>query len=172
MPTDRERAEPNDLLEGVFHLHRRVERRLAQLATLCANLEAWGPGAENAASALALLDCFDRECVLRHGEEERELWPQLERRLRGDLDRSEFRALRRALAAQHQALARAWARARRPLPAVAEGLPRRLDGEAIARFRALWAHHIHEEEAMLHRVSARLRPPRRRHRPVMELPSG
>src|ERR1043165_8617929 len=116
-----------DPFESVLAFHRRVERHLATLAALPAHLDLHGPGPEACASAAALLHCFDSECVRRHAEEERELWPQMERGIQGELQLAAFRTLRRVLAEQHREIERAWRGLRRPLQGVAEGVSRKLD---------------------------------------------
>ena len=141
-----------DPFDALLDFHRRVERHLATLAALPAHLEAHGAGAESCASASVLLHCFDHECARRHGEEEHELWPRIDRSLAGDMHRAAFRSLRRALASEHRGIEQAWRELRRPLVAVAEGIPRRLDASQVAGFRGLVASHIHGEEAALHRV--------------------
>ena len=144
------------LLDSLLGFHRRVERHLALLASLPGLLEAQGPGPRTSAAAETLLQCFDNECARRHAEEERDLWPALERRIGDDLQRSHFRSLRRTLAEQHRDLERAWRDVRRPLHAVSEGMARRIEPDGIWRMRSLFANHIHAEEAALHRVAARV----------------
>ena len=145
------------LLESLMGFHRRVERHLAVLAALPTQLLDQGATPRTTAAAAALLQCFDRECARRHAEEERELLPMIERHIVDDMKRAHFRSLRRTLAEQHRGIERAWREVRRPLEAVAEGLPRRLEADAISHMRALFASHIHGEEAALHRaLSSRL----------------
>ena len=146
---------------SLFRFHRRIERHLATLSTMPGHLEREGAGPQIAASAGALLQCFDHDCARHLAAEERELWPAIERTLWDPTARTEFRQLRRALAAQHREVALAWQQLRRPLCAVAEGLPRRLDPIEVAEFRATFAHHIHTEEAALarHRIVTSLTSP-------------
>lgn len=143
-----------DPFESLLSFHRRVERHLATFAALPAHLEVHGAGPEACASASMLLHCFDHECAQRHADEEHALWPRFDRALPGELQRASFRALRRALAAEHREIEQSWRALRRPLMAVAEGMPRRLDAAQVCDFRVLVASHIHGEEAELHRVAA------------------
>ena len=140
--------------DTLFRFHRRVERHLATLAALPAHLDLYGAGPEASASAASLLHCFDHECARHHAEEEGELWPRMERAITGAARRAAFRELRRAMALQHRAIEAAWRDLRKPLYAVAEGFPRRLDAVAATQFRADFARHIHVEEAALarHRI--------------------
>lgn len=142
--------------EALLAFHRRAERHLATLATLPAELARRGPSPVSTLSAEVLIACFDRECARRHAEEERDLWPMLERSIADAGLRGQFRDLRRTLAEQHRGIEAAWRTVRRPLQAVAEGLQRRLDMDDIAHLRLLFAAHIHLEEDALLRVTAEL----------------
>jgi hypothetical protein len=144
------------LFDSLMGFHRRVERHLALLVSLPTLLATDGPSPRTCAAADALLHCFDRECARRHAEEERELWPLLERRIADDLQRARFRSLRRTLAEQHRGIEHVWRGVRRPLHAVAEGLSRQIAAEDVVHMRALFASHIHGEEAALYRVAASL----------------
>lgn len=142
--------------EAMLGFHRRVERQLAALAALPTDLALRGPGPESSSRAAAVIACFDLECTRRHAQEERDLWPLLERCIEDGSARSHFRAVRRQLAEQHRDIERAWRTVRRPLQAVSEGLRRQLDQDAIWSLRMLFSTHIHAEEATLHRVAAGL----------------
>lgn len=142
--------------DALLSFHRRVERQLAALAALPTELALRGPGPETTSRADAVIMCFDKECVRRHAEEEHDLWPLFERCIEDGSARSHFRAVRRQLAEQHRDIEHAWRTVRRPLQAVAEGLGRRLDQDAIWSLRMLFSVHIHAEEATLHRVATGL----------------
>ena len=146
-----------DPFEALLSFHRRMERQLASLAALPAVIDAYGMNPEACATAAILLHCFDTECARRHSQQERELWPALEAALGRPEELNAFRTLRRSLSTQHREIEAAWGGLRRPLMAIAEGLPRRLDLAAIGGYRALFTTHIHGEEAALHRIAASAR---------------
>lgn len=144
-----------DPLESLLMFHRRVERCLASLAILPVHLETCGVNAEASARAGAILHCLGPAMALHHAEEERDLLPMLERRIGDASALGCFRAARQALEGDHREIESAWKRLRRPLQGLAEGLPRRFDGDDIQHFRALCAGHISVEEASLHFLALR-----------------
>jgi len=148
----------SDPLEPLLAFHRRTEKHLAQLATLAAELEGRGPGPRTSAAALSILDVLGRSTAEHHAIEEAQLLPAIERRVADAGALAEFRELRVLLHHEHAGIALAWRPLRRPLEAVAEGLQRPLDHEAIADFRALCTRHIVTEEAALHRFTLRYLP--------------
>jgi hemerythrin-like domain-containing protein len=154
-------ASLDDPVESMLGFHRRLERELAALGRLPGHIEAYGIGAEAMAIAASVLHCLGAAGALHHHDEERDLLPLIERRLRASqLD--EFRDLQRRLDCDHREMDRTWRELRRPLEAIGEGVARRLPAGDIQYFRALCATHISMEEASLHALALRHLLPRDR----------
>jgi hemerythrin-like domain-containing protein len=144
-----------DPIDALMLFHRRIERQLASLGRLPAQIEVRGLEPQAVADAGAILACFGAAAVQHHAAEERELLPMLERRIGHDHGRRAFRALRQQLEGDHREIERAWRCLRRPLEAIAEGMPRRLPVDEIGYFRALCSIHISAEEAAVHHLALR-----------------
>lgn len=145
----------DDPVESLLGFHRRVERQLAALGRLPGQIENLGVNAEAIATAATVLHCFGSAVAKHHEDEERDLLPLLERRIRASA-MEEFRALRRTLEADHREMDRTWRELRRPLEAISEGIARRLPVGDIQYFRAIFATHICIEESSLHMLAMRL----------------
>lgn len=151
----------DDPVESMLGFHRRLERELAALGRLPAHIEAFGIGAEAMAIAASVLRCFGAAAVLHRHDEERDLLPLIERRLReSQLD--ELRGLQRRLDSDHREMDRTWRELKRPLEAIGEGIARRLPVGEVQYYRAIWATHISMEEASLHVLAMRHLLPRDR----------
>lgn len=149
----------DDPVAAIFSYHRRLERQLAALARLPVHLDAHGVDAEASATAAAVLHCLGPAAQRHHEEEERELFPLLERRVALASDRHELRLLLARFEAEHLETERLARALRRPLEAIAEGLLRRLQADDIAVLRALCAAHLLAEEGVLQTLALRhLRP--------------
>ena len=153
----------HDPLEPLFAFHRRLERRLADLTGLQVRLEVGGIDAEASAAAAAIVECVASACTSHHRAQEHDLLPLIERRIPGEEALAAFRELRARLGHDHREIERAWHGLRRPLEAIAEGIPRRLRQEDIHYFRALCAVHISLEDSSLHLLALRHLQPRDRH---------
>ena len=139
----------DDPLEMLFGCHRRIEKQLATLKRLREHLDTKGIDAEASAAAEAVLRYFRKAAVDHHEDEEQDVFPLIERRI-GDTDEgARFRELRARLEADHRALESAWARVRKPLEGVAEGLMRTLPEDEVNALAAAYASHIDTEEAAL-----------------------
>lgn len=153
-------AMTHDPLEPLLSFHRRLERRLAALSSLQVWLETGGIDAEASAAAAEVIRCFAAACTTHHREQEHDLLPLIERRIAAEPAKSEFRELSARLKGDHREIERAWRELRRPLEAIAEGIPRRLRQEDVHYFRALCAVHISMEESSLHLLAQRHLLPR------------
>lgn len=142
-----------DVLDPMLAFHRRIERRLADLAALPARLEACGLEAETIGAAAEVLRAFGTSFAFHQAIEEREILPAIQRRIDDPASLASFRALRAHLEGDHREIERAWRSLRRPLEAVAEGAIRPLSADSIGYFRALWTTHICMEESSLHLAS-------------------
>jgi len=136
-------------LEMLLGCHRRIEKQLATLRRLREHLAARGVDAEATQAAQSILNYFERAAPNHHHDEEIDLFPMIEARITDPGEASRFRAFRDALLEDHRALEAAWARMRRPLEAVADGLPRQLPEGDVREFAQAYARHIVTEEKAL-----------------------
>jgi hemerythrin-like domain-containing protein len=142
-------------LEMLLGCHRRIEKQLETLKRLRAHLDAKGIDAEASAAAQAVLRYFARSAVDHHEDEEKDVFPLLERRIADEGEAARFRALRGRLEEEHRDLEAAWARLRKPLEGIAEGLMRTLPEADVQSFAGAYANHIAAEESALREMFAR-----------------
>jgi hemerythrin-like domain-containing protein len=135
--------EPLEMLQGC---HRRIERQLETLKRLRAHVATRGVDAEASAAAQAVLRYFASAAANHHADEEQDLFPMLEARIADAGEAARFRAFRESLERDHRALEAAWARLRKPLEAIGEGLMKPLAETDVHAFVAAYAHHILVEE--------------------------
>ena len=139
----------DDPLETLLGCHRRIQKQLALLRSLAADVDQRGASAEASAAALSLLEYFSRAAAHHHMDEERDLFPLLEARITDPGEQARFRAFRETLREDHRKLEGAWSRLRRPLEALADGHRRKLDGADVDSFVGAYAQHILAEEQSL-----------------------
>lgn len=137
----------DDPLEMLLGCHRRIEKQLETLKRLRAHVEAKGVDAEASTAAQAVLRYFHSAAVNHHADEEKDLFPLLEARIDDAGERERFLALRERLEQDHRSLEAAWARLRRPLEGIADGLVRTLPAADVQAFAEAYAHHILSEES-------------------------
>ncbi|HXZ49400.1 MAG TPA: hemerythrin domain-containing protein [Usitatibacter sp.] len=142
-------------LEMLLGCHRRIEKQLATLKRLHAHLDAKGVDAEASAAAQSVLRYFAKAAADHHEDEEKDVFPLLERRIADPHEAERFRALRGRLESDHRSLGAAWTHLRKPLEGIAEGLVRSLPGDEIEAFAAGYASHIGAEEPALAALFAR-----------------
>jgi hypothetical protein len=145
----------DDPVERIFAYHRRAERQLAALGRLPVHLELHGVDSAASAIAAGALACFGPAMVAHHHDQERELLPLLCLRVARGADAAQLAPLRQRIEGDHRELGRAWRELRRPLDAVAEGLPRTLPPIPLGHFRVLFSLHISMEEGALHALAQR-----------------
>lgn len=138
--------EPLEMLTGC---HRRIERQLETLKRLRAHVEARGIDAEAATAAQSILKYFEEAASNHLDDEEADLFPMIERRINDPGESLRFRAFRESLEADHRKLEAAWARLRKPLEGIADGLTRALPSQDVHAFVEAYAHHIAAEEGTL-----------------------
>jgi pyridoxamine 5'-phosphate oxidase len=136
-------------LEMLLGCHRRIEKQLATLQRLRAHLATKGVDAEASQAAQGVLDYFVRAAPNHHHDEEIDLFPMIEARISDPGEAIRFRAFRDALLQDHRKLEAAWARLRRPLEGIADGLVRQLPEADVHEFAQGYAHHIVTEESAL-----------------------
>jgi hemerythrin-like domain-containing protein len=139
----------DDPLEILLACHRRIEKQLDTLKRLRTHVDSRGVDAEASAAAQAVLRYFMRAAVSHHEDEEKDLFPLLEKRITDPGERARFHALRDTLQADHREVESVWARLRKPLEGIAEGLPRSLPASDVETFAGCYARHILAEESAL-----------------------
>ena len=139
----------DDPLDMLLGCHRRIEKQLDALKRLREHLEARGIDAESSAAAQSVLDYFTQAVVNHHADEEHDLFPLLEARIGDPGELARFHAFRTELESEHRSLEAAWARLRKPLEGIAQGLMRKLPAEDTQAFHAAYAKHILVEETTL-----------------------
>lgn len=139
----------DDPLEVLLGCHRRIEKHLEMLWQLRSQLEERGVDAEASSAAQALLRYFMKAATSHHEDEEADLFPLLDQRIDDTGERHRFEHFRAALEADHAKLEAAWARLRKPLEGIAEGLNRTLPEADVREFAEAYAHHIVAEEQTL-----------------------
>lgn len=139
----------DDPLEILLACHRRIERQIETLKRLRAQVDARGVDAEASAAAQAVLRYFLRAGVSHQEDEEEDVFPLIERRITDPGERARFQALRNVLERDHREVEAVWAKLRKPLEAIAEGLTRTLPGADVEAFAGAYARHIRDEESTL-----------------------
>ena len=129
--------------------HRRIEKQLATLQRLRGHLSQRGVDAEASQAAQSILDYFERAAPNHHHDEELDLFPLREARITDPGEAARFGAFREALLKDHREMEAAWARLRRPLEGIADGLVRQLAEADVQAFAKGYARHIVTEEAAL-----------------------
>ena len=161
--------QPFEMLEAC---HERVLRSLDLLQRLRAHVRGHGGDASARQAAQDVLRYFDIAAPLHHEDEERHVFPPLLARAEaGRCDGATEAAIAEAVAVaqlvrqlqrDHIAMADAWAVARGPLQALAQG---RLDAfapdheAAFDRFAALYAEHLRHEDAIVYPAAQALLAP-------------
>ena len=129
--------------------HRRIEKKLATLKNLCAHLSAKGIDAEASAAAQAVLRYFEAPAAYHHEDEEIDLLPLLEIRINDGGERERLVELDAQIREEHGEIDRIWARLRKPLEGIAEGLMRTLPETDVQAFTVLYKRHIETEETVI-----------------------
>jgi pyridoxamine 5'-phosphate oxidase len=139
----------DDPLAMLLGCHRRIEKQLATLSRLREHLAARGVDPEASQAAQSVLDYFVRAAPNHHHDEEIDLFPLIEARITDPGEAARFRAFRDTLLEDHRELEAAWARIRKPLEGIADGLMRQLPAAQVQAFAKAYAHHIVTEESAL-----------------------
>lgn len=124
-------------LDVLLACHGRIEKQCATLQKLLAHLPEHGSDAQAQQAALAILNYFDTAAVHHHDDEERNLFPLLERAGQG-----EWCDVVELLTSEHDDLAQLWRALRPPLEAIAQGETVALNVTHSERFIALNRSHI------------------------------
>ena len=145
----------DDPLEMLLACHRRIEKQLETLKRLRAHMDSRGVDAEASAAAQAVLRYFLKSAPHHHDDEEKDLFPLLEQRITDARERARFEQLRDELVRDHREVESHWARLRKPLEGIAEGLTRALSASDVQAFVAAYARHILAEESALGELFSR-----------------
>ena len=129
--------------------HRRIEKQLATLAKLPAHLADHGVDPDASKAAQAILRYFDLAAPHHHEDEDLDLFPLLEARITDVEALARFRELRARLVEDHHDMGPCWAKLRRPLQGIADGIQKAIDPGDIAAFQAIYATHIPAEEGTI-----------------------
>ena len=124
-------------LEVLLACHGRFEKQCATLEKLLTHLPQHGSDAEAQQAARNILNYFDTAAVHHHHDEERNLFPLLER-----AGRNEWCDVVELLTSEHDDLAQLWRALRPPLQAIAQGEAVALNASHAERFIALNRSHI------------------------------
>jgi hemerythrin-like domain-containing protein len=135
--------------------HRRIEKQLTTLGRLARHLADKGIDPEASTAAQAVLRYFEKAGPHHHEDEDRDLFPLLDRRIADAADRERFAALRATLEAEHRAMDACWVKLRKPLQGIAEGIAKPLLLRDVEAFRAIYASHIPAEEGAIPELAAR-----------------
>jgi hemerythrin-like domain-containing protein len=139
----------DDPIGMLLGCHRRIEKKLATLKSLCTHLRDKGVDAEASGAAQALLRYFDSAAAYHHEDEDASLLPMLESRITDAAERERLIALVARVHDEHEEMHRVWSRLRRPLEGVADGLLRTLAETDVQAFASLYRDHIEAEEASI-----------------------
>ena len=135
--------------------HRRIEKQLKTLQRLADYVEDHGVDPEATSAAQAVLRYFERSGPHHHEDEEKDLFPLLDARISVPEELSAFRSLRARLAKDHEAMAATWARLRKPLQSIAEGIAKPVPKADLLAFLSIYAGHIPAEDGSIPALAKR-----------------
>ena len=135
--------------------HRRIEKQLKTLAKLPAYLKDKGIDAEASTAAQSILRYFEKSGPHHHEDEDRDLFPLLEKRITVPGDFAAFRDLRARLEDDHRRMEPCWARLRKPLQGIAEGIAKPLAEGDVQAFCVIYASHIPAEDGAIPELARR-----------------
>jgi hemerythrin-like domain-containing protein len=124
-------------LDVLLACHGRIEKQCTTLQKLLAHLPQHGSDAQAQQAAQAILNYFDTAAVHHHDDEERNLFPLLERAGHG-----EWCEVVELLTGEHDDLAQLWRALRPPLLAIAQGEAVVLNVTHSERFISGYRSHI------------------------------
>jgi hemerythrin-like domain-containing protein len=139
----------DDPLEMLLACHRKTEKQLETLKRLRSHLSSHGVDPEASAAAQALLRYFDKAATNHSEDEEHDVFPLLEQRITDAGEAARFRDFRAEIERDHREIEAKWARMRKPLEGIAEGLTRGLLADDVLAFVGAYARHIRVEETAL-----------------------
>ncbi len=135
--------------------HRRIEKQLRTLSKLPAHLAGKGVDAEASNAAQAILNYFEKSAPHHHEDEDRDLFPLLEKRISDAGELARFRELVAKLQSEHERMSACWARLRKPLHGIADGIAKPLDAADVEAFRSIYETHIPSEDGAIPALAKR-----------------
>ena len=129
--------------------HRRIEKQLKTLAKLPSHLADKGIDAEASTAAQSILRYFEKSGPHHHEDEDRDLFPLLEKRITVPSELAAFRDLRARLEDDHRRMEPCWARLRKPLQGIADGIAKPIAEGDVHAFRAIYDLHIPAEDGAI-----------------------
>lgn len=129
--------------------HRRIEKQLKTLSKLPSHLADKGMDAEASNAAQAIIRYFEKAASHHHEDEDLDLFPLLDKRITDGGDLARFRELRTRLEEDHSRMGPCWAKLRKPLQGIADGLAKTLDAGDIAALQEIYDTHIPAEEGAI-----------------------
>lgn len=135
--------------------HRRIEKQLKTLEKLAEHVARHGVDAEATGAAQAVLRYFEKAGPHHHEDEDRDLFPLIASRITDSEEAARFAKLRETLEADHRLMEAGWARLRKPLHGLAEGLNKKLPIADVEAFREIYARHIPLEDGTIPALAAR-----------------
>ena len=139
----------DDPLEMLLACHRRIERQLDTVERLQSHIASHGVDADASIAAQSVLRYFAKAAEHHHEDEEKDLFPLLATRIPAGEEKARFNALRERLEAEHGVVRELWSRLKRPLEAIADGMPRSLPAQDVRQFTTSYRTHIAAEEQAL-----------------------
>ena len=124
-------------LDMLMACHGNIEKQCITLEKLLSHLPQHGSDVQAQQAAQAMLNYFDTAAVHHHDDEERNLFPLLER-----AGQREWCDVVELLTGEHDDLAQLWRALRPPLQAIAEGQAVALNDNHASRFIVLNRSHI------------------------------
>ena len=139
----------DDPIGMLLGCHRRIEKKLATLKALSIHVAKKGVDAEASVAAQGVLRYFNAAAAHHHADEEIDLMPLVMQRVTDSLDRARLAALEARVCEDHHEAERVWARLRKPLEGIADGLTRSIPDIDVQAFTNLYRRHIEAEEGLI-----------------------
>ena len=139
--------------------HRRIEKQLRTLAKLPAHLADKGVDAEASTAAQSILRYFEKSGPHHHEDEDHDLFPLLEKCITDAGDAARFRELRARLEEDHRRMEPCWAKIRKSLEGIADGIAKPLVEADVHAFRSIYETHIPAEDGAIPELARRYLSP-------------
>lgn len=149
--------------------HVLIKRKMEQMRELPGLL---GPGGSTSAAAHLAADIigfFETVVGPHHAEEERELWPMLDRVAPGSEGHETVHAIVHRLKAEHKQLEDLWRHIEPALHKVARGRPAQVDLDAVVKLAKMYDDHAAFEDAVVLPMAKYLMDPADQYRLAMSM---
>lgn len=135
--------------------HTRVNKQLRTLQRLQVHVQQHGPDQQAREAATAILRYFTQAAPLHHADEEQDLFPALLEAMAGS-DATCIQDLQTRIHREHRQLEAFWAQLQPTLNALAQGQPRPLPPDEVARFVQAYEAHMAIEDREVMPMAERL----------------